>query len=155
MSEDTTKIVNPKQLVALIKDSDQKKTRMQSISGEIGQRVKEATENGHLHRGAFALMVRLYRMDELKREDFIRQFDLYVDMCRENELFGTEHTGDLVDMAANANDSEQENDPDAEAAERNEALLRGGISELKEPDEEPHLRVTKTIGDAPGTYKVN
>ena len=151
MSEEASKVVNPKQLVALIKDADQKKTRMQSISGEIGQRVKDATENGHLHRGAYALMVRLYRMDELKREDFIRQFNLYVDMCRENELFGTEHTGDLVDMAAEA--SEQDNDPDADAAERNEALLRDGISELKEP-EDAHLHVSTNVGDEPGSYKL-
>ena len=93
------RVVAPRQLLALIKDAHQKRNEIQGIAGTLGDRVKNAIENGHLHRAAFALMVRLYKMDELKREDFIRQIPIYIEMCRKGELFGVEHAGDLVEMA--------------------------------------------------------
>lgn len=90
------RVVAPKQLLALIADAHQKRDKISTIAGELGERIKNAVENGRLHRAAFTLMVRLYKMEELKREDFIRQIGLYVDMCREGNLFRPEHAGDLV-----------------------------------------------------------
>lgn len=149
MSETSSdRTVAPKQLVALIKDADQKKTKIQSISGEIGARVKAAVDDGNMHRGAYALMVRLYRMDEERRNDFIRSIQLYLDICREEGLFGSEHVGDLADMAA-GNDGEDDDDPrpaflknkhadpDAEHVETNIERL-GGIKGLPGADAKPH-----------------
>lgn len=127
--------VAPKQLVALIKETDQKKTRMQSLSGEIGERIKNAVENGHLHKGAFGLCVRLFRMDDLKRRDHIRSVRLYLDICEQEGLFGTEHVGDLVEQASGAD----EPNVDESAAKETTRKLKKGIKPLEG-------------GDAPGTY---
>ena len=139
MSEETSRAVAPKQLVALVKEAHQKKTRVQSINGELGARVKAAVDNGHLHRGAYALMLRLYRMDEERRDDFIRSIQLYLDICRDEGLFGEEHVGDLVDKAEAEAPAVDE---DEAAAEKNAKLLRKGIKKLDDG------------ADAPGTYKV-
>lgn len=166
MSEATTKSVNPKQLVGLIKDADQKKSKMQSISGELGERVKNAVENGHLHKGAFGLMVKLYRMEEDRRADFIRSIILYLDICREQSLFGQEHVSDLVDDADLADMArgdgvadEGERDPDTEAAEANAAALEGGIKELDPEDAHPTVKAGRKRkgvqgGEATGSYRV-
>lgn len=150
MSETSSdRTVAPKQLVALIKDADQKRTKIQSISGEIGARVKAAVENGNMHRGAYALMVRLYRMDEERRNDFIRSIQLYLDICSEEGLFGDEHVGDLADMAASEGPTDDDDDPrpallknkgadpDAEHVATNVERL-GGIKGLPGADAKPH-----------------
>jgi len=131
MTHSAKKIVNAKQFVALLRDADQKKTRVASINGEIGERIKEASENGHLHRALFGLMLKLSRQDELKREDFISQFPIYVEMCREAGVFGQEHVGNLADMAA---EEEPEQDADEAAAEANTTALEKGIKKLPAED---------------------
>lgn len=150
MSETSAdRTVAPKQLVALIRDADQKKTKMQSIAGEIGARVKAAVENGNMHRGAYALMVRLYRMDEERRNDFIRSVQLYLDICREEGLFGDEHVGDLADMAGGVDDEDGDDprpaflknkhaqDADDQVA-TNVDRLTAGIKGLPGADAKPH-----------------
>lgn len=162
MSDDSKpqRVVAKKQLIALIRDADQKKDKMQSISGELGERVKTAVENGHLHKGVFALCVKLYRMEEDKRNDFLRQMPLYLDMCREEGLFGSEHVGDLVDEAQRADD-EPDRDEDAEAAERNAAALKAGIKPLDAQEAEfddatsaKPSRRTRPVGDAPASTRI-
>ena len=49
--------VSPKQLVALIREASNKKSKIATLAGELGERVKNACENAHLHRGAYALSV--------------------------------------------------------------------------------------------------
>lgn len=158
MTDKAERTVAPKQLAALIKDADQKRTRMRSISGELGERVKHAVEAGHLHKGIFALMVKLYRMDEQARDVWLRQLPLYIDICREEGLFGEEHVGDLAEMAQ-AGDAEA----DAAAAQvaENVERLEGGIRQLEEDGEEqgeerkPRRRLKPVEGgDAPGCYKM-
>lgn len=154
--------VAPKQLIALIKDAEQKGKRIQSIAGELGERVKNAVENGHLHRGAFRLMLRLYKMDEEKRGDFMRSIGLYMQICHEEGLFGDpEHAGDLVDDAERAEDEADESAPNehgsvAADSERGQEIL-GGIKPL---GEEAPKRGRKKSQAAPlagaestGTYK--
>jgi uncharacterized protein (UPF0335 family) len=119
--------VAPKQLIALIKDAEQKGKRIQSISGELGERVKNAVENGHLHRGAFRLMLRLYKMDEEKRGDFMRSIGLYMQICHEEGLFGRE-TGDMFE----GND-EAANEPEADESAPNE---HGSVSADSEAGQE-------------------
>jgi hypothetical protein len=154
MSEAPIKLVNAKHLVALLKDADNKKTRIASINGEIGERIKEAVENGNLHKGLFGLMLKLSRQDEQKREEFIGQFQAYVDMCREHGVFGQEHVGDLLD-------SEPEEDPDDVAAKANAEAIEKGITPIPEDDFEddaksakPSRRRKGVSGDAPASYRI-
>ena len=110
-----------------------------SLSAIAREGGEAAVDNGHLHRGAYALMLRLYRMDEERRDDFIRSIQLYLDICRDEGLFGEEHVGDLVDKAEAEAPAVDE---DEAAAEKNAKLLRKGIKKLDDG------------ADAPGTYKV-
>jgi hypothetical protein len=97
------KTISQQQLVSLIKEDWLDKTKIGAVNEGRGARITSGVDNHHLHRGAFNLVSRLYRMDELKRADFIRSLDLYVDMCEEAGLFGAEHSDDIVDLAeANA-----------------------------------------------------
>lgn len=157
--------VAPKQLVALITEANREKDKIQSIAGSLGERVKHAIENGHLHRGAFQMMVRLYKMEEFKREDFIRQMNLYICICRENELFGPEHVGDLVEQAEGSDEADGD-DPrprflkdDGDAAEgaadvgkANSDALAAGIKELKPKGNGRGRKGALEGADAPGTY---
>jgi hypothetical protein len=154
--EGTTKIVNKKQFLALLKDADQKKTRVASINGELGERIKEASESGHLHRQLFGLMLKLSRQDELRRNDFLAQFPIYVEMCRDGGIFGQEHAGDLVADAEKA--AAKEEDADAAAVEKNAKAIENGIGELKEDGDAskvtPIGKRKGGVGEAPGSYKL-
>lgn len=149
--------VAPDLLVSLVKKSDECKTEMLSISGELGERVKHAIENGHLHRGAFGLVSRLYRMDEFRRNDFIRQFNLYCDICREKGLFGAEHVGDLVDTA-----EQKQEHPEPDIVAQNAEALEKGIKPLADDEKEfddatsskPSRRRAPSVGDAPATTRI-
>lgn len=126
MPDKTTFQVTPKkQFLALLKEADQKKDKLQSISGELGARIKEASENGHLNRGAFGLMVKLHRMEEDKRADFLRSFDAYREFAGEAQLWGSEHVGDLVDEAQRDEAAEQQAADEAQVAANVEALEQG------------------------------
>lgn len=94
----------PKNLVlSLIRRSNEIKTRMQSIAGELGAEITSAVEDRYLHSGALKLVAKLSRMDELKRDAFLGSFDLYRDYALEGGLFGDEHVGDLVEAAEAGN----------------------------------------------------
>jgi hypothetical protein len=144
MADENTaeRTVAPDYLVGLVREVSLKKTRQQSIAGEIGQRVKEAAENGHLHRGAFSLLLKLHRMDEQKRDDFIRAFGLYLDIAEDKNLWDDgAHVGDLADLAQKAAAA------DAVAAESNAVALEKGISKL-EPSNDDDAPADETPGQA-------
>lgn len=88
-----------KLVLSLIRKSNETKTRMQSISGELGEEIKSAVENKHLHAGALKLVAKLASMDAIKRDAFQRAFKLYIDYAIEGGLFGGQHVGDLVEQA--------------------------------------------------------
>lgn len=134
MSDDdaVVKTVAPKHLIALVREIDNEKTRVQSIVGTIGERVKEAVENGHLHKGAFNLLSKLYRMDDLKRRDYIDSVRLYLDIAEEQHLFGDEHVGDLAKQADEAAALAKEES--AKASRANAKKLAEGIKQLPESD---------------------
>ncbi|WP_018407907.1 hypothetical protein [Methylocystis rosea] len=133
MSE-TEKLVNKKQFGALIKAADQAKTKVASVNGEIGERIKHAVENGNLHAGAFKAILKLYRMDSEKRDAWLRSFDAYRDMAGELNLF-EEHVGDLDDMARRDTQKEAEEAEAAQVAE-NVERLENGISQLSDEERE-------------------
>lgn len=131
--------VSPKVLTALIEEADRNKTKVGEINGAFGERIKHHADASNLHTKAFRLVAQMHRMDELKREEFRRALDLYMDIC-EQELWGDKHTGDLVEQA-------KQPDEDADAAAKNGAALAKGIKPLDEFDKAAPTR-------APGSYKI-
>src|ERR1017187_1953687 len=90
--------ISAKALGSLLKAGDICKTKTQSISGDFGQRVKDHVEKDELHAGAFKSVMKLYRMDPEKRDDFRRSFQFLCDLCDEHGLFEN-HAGDLADLS--------------------------------------------------------
>lgn len=133
MTEGTSKIINDKQFAALVKAVDENKTKVASLNGTIGERVQHAVDNAGLHNGAFKLICKLHRMDEQKRDEFLRQFDIYREKAIKMGLFGEEHVGDLADMAER---QETQEEADAKAAEANAKLLEKGIKPIPEDERE-------------------
>jgi hypothetical protein len=124
-TDDAERVISQKDLVSLVKDANLKRTRMQSISGELGERVKTFIETKHLNRAAYTAVAKLCRMDdEDKRNDFLRSFELYLDYCRKDGLLGSEHAGDLVDQANG------EDDAAAAQVAQNTARLESGIKAI-------------------------
>lgn len=102
-------------VLSLIRASNETRARMQSEAGELGQEIKAAVEDNHVHAGALKLIAKFVRMNELKRVEFLGAFDLYRTYAREARLFGAEHAGDLV------------RDTEADAAEENVRRLRDAV----------------------------
>lgn len=75
---------------AHIKSLSGLKAKVSEITGQIGAEVKRAESDLNIHRGAAALTLKLHRMDEEKRDEFLRHFDSYrlqLGMGRQSELF--------------------------------------------------------------------
>lgn len=142
--EQTTRLANPKQLVALAKALNQNHSKRASLAGEIGQRIQHAVENGNLHPKAFKFccgLARMYERDEHKANEFWRNVNYYFEEFEKAGLFGEKHVGDIDQMAREAADEE---DPDAKAARENTALLEGGITPI--PDVDPEADGTAQTG---------
>lgn len=108
-SEDSVdRLISPKRLVDLVRETGIKRKRIQSEVGAIGERVADAAEKYNLHRGVFTLVCKLAAMDELKREDFLRQLPIYVDHCRKGGIFGNESYGDLLERNESQADEEEQ-----------------------------------------------
>jgi hypothetical protein len=165
MSGETERLINKKQFGALIKAADQAKTKVSSINGEIGERIKAAADNANLHPAAFKMILKLYRMDPEKRDAFLRNFDAYRDLASELNLF-EEYVGDLADMAQRDEAREAEAAEEAQVAD-NVHRLETGIKPLPEGEREfddatsskPSRRRAKKADDegdeAPGSYTYN
>jgi hypothetical protein len=150
--------VAPDHLVGLINAAESLRSKKAEFKNDFvdgfDSKVASAVENGHLHRKAFNEVKKLDAMDEFRRNDFIRSFQLYVDILTEKRWSKEGHSGDLVDTA-------EEHDEDAEAAEQNAAALEKGIKQL-EPEAEfddatsskPSRRRHGGVGEAPGTTRV-
>jgi hypothetical protein len=170
MAERAEKIVNAKQLAALVRESCSVKDRTSSITGTFGERVKTAVENGHLNRKAFAVVAGLARMkDDVARDRAIRDIPLYIDMLREQGLFPAEHVGDLVDAAEAADGDEEggngsddapgpvdDRDPIAAAADKiwNDADPANGAGTQDAPVVPPKPKRGAGMGDAPSGYQL-
>lgn len=133
----TFQVTPAKQFLALVKEANLVTKKVASINGEIGERVRHAIDNAHLHRSAFGLVRKLVRMDEDKRDDFLRSFDAYRDYAVEAQLFGSEHVDDLADMAQRGDgftiqdaEHEAQRQADADQVAANVEALNGGIKPL-------------------------
>lgn len=63
------------------------------VRGQIGAAVKAGESDHNIHRGAASLCMKLVRMDESKRDEFLRHFDSYrlqLGMGRQTDLFNDE-----------------------------------------------------------------
>jgi hypothetical protein len=133
------RIVDKNFLIGLIKESKVTKERTSSIAGSFGERIKSAVDNGNLDRKAFAIVAGIYKMgDELRRKEVIRNVDLYLDMCEEAGLFGSEHMGDIAEQAerAAAEAKEAAAKQEADQVSSNVVALTKGISKLEEDHDE-------------------
>jgi hypothetical protein len=161
--------IAPKQIISLLKAINIVKTKVASINGEVGERVRAAVENGNVNSRALKQIAAEIRMDEDKRNDFQRSLALYRDIATEAGLFGEEHTGDLLETAEASGD-DFEGIKHSNAAAENAKALNGGIKQLEDDDEDqgpsdyaagerkPRGRPRKAPlsgGDAPGSYKSN
>ena len=134
MSDSTTDLVTPaKEVLSLVKALNLSKTRVASVNGEIGERIKHAVENKHLHSSALKAVAKLVRTDPEKRDDFLRAYRLYFDYAQEAGMFGSAHVGDLVDEAeSDADPAEAERLGDV--VESNVRKLRRGIKTFDDSD---------------------
>ncbi len=75
---------------AHIKSLSGLKAKVSEITGQIGAEVKRAESDLNIHRGAASLILKLHRMDEEKRDEYLRHFDSYrlqMGMGRQSDLF--------------------------------------------------------------------
>lgn len=75
---------------AHIKSLSGLKAKVAEITGQIGAEVKRAEEAKNIHRGAAGFVLKLSRMDEEKRDEFLRHFDSYrlqMGFGRQDSLF--------------------------------------------------------------------
>jgi len=178
MSDSTAeKVISEKKFLSLLRHDRNEHARVQSINGARGVELKAARDDNNLHIQAFKHIAKLLRMDEEKRNDFIRAVKLYFGYAVDGGLIQA-HVGDLFDEdagivreTAKAADPDISGDPavdlDREAAERNAEALNGGIKQLEAdefddatssspPSSRPRGRPRKNPlegAEAPGSYK--
>lgn len=131
MSEETKKLPNTKQLMALLKEGLSVSEKTASIAGAFGERVKSAVENGNLHKGAFAHARAIYRKamnNELAALDHIDHLRAYLEAIEDTVRSGG-HVGDFDHMArmAPVDDDEFDDDEDGEPVEEIRDVKRDGI----------------------------
>jgi len=122
------------QFAALVRSGLDADNRASKAKAQYSDNVAAAVENANLHRGAFNLVKRLAKMDELKRKDFLAALDLYCDHAEKKGLFGSEHAGDLVGRTS---EGPAEDDADARQTVDNVTRLKRGIKQLEPKDGEP------------------
>lgn len=69
-------------------------------SGDLGNAIKVAGESHKVHRGAFKLVMKLERMEDTKRNEFLRHLDEYImirGLDRQPDLFEAKPDGDKPD----------------------------------------------------------
>jgi hypothetical protein len=72
---DAIKMISAKKLNALINEKRAAYKESRSISGEIGAAIKEAAENDHLHKKAFAIVSGLDRLEPEPLADLLAHLD--------------------------------------------------------------------------------
>lgn len=138
-------VVSDKVFRSLMLARNADKSQISTISGDMGEREREAAENKHLHLPAYKQVAKLAKMDELKRNDFLRSFTVYVDKAKRLKLFGEEHAGDMGDLADRPDADEPVSNGDAGSR----TVHANGIKQL----EPKAAKNGKGVGAAPGSYR--
>jgi hypothetical protein len=128
----TEKLIGAHKLMKLCESGRLVAEQNASRSGAYRETLADAVENHRLHKAAYGVASRAYKLlsrDELKGEEFIDQAILYLEIVRDN-FQG--HAGDLAKQVADA--EPQSAAPAEQAAEEqvasNVRALRG-IRKLK------------------------
>lgn len=129
--------IGAEQFAALVRSGLDADNRAEKAKAQYSDNVANAVENANLHRGAFNLVKRLAKMDELKRKDFLSALELYCDHAEKKGLFGAEHAGDLVGRTSAKDEKAEREDVTAE----NVTKLRRGIKQLDPKDGESAVPV--------------
>ena len=82
--------IHPEVLKSLISKCDGMKADMDEARGELGAAVKDAEEAHGINRKAFKLVLSLKRMEQDKRDDFLKSLSDYVaklDLGPQADLF--------------------------------------------------------------------
>lgn len=96
-------VISKKKLGDLLKDARAISADIKEQAGTLGQQVKEAVENNHLHRKAFTAVRGLDKMEPEKLAEFFYHFDRYLDMTGLRERAATApnfwegHDGEVED----------------------------------------------------------
>ncbi len=109
-------------LRALVNKCDGMKADMDEARGELGAAVKDAEEVHGINRKAFKLCMSLQRMEETKRDDFLRSFDDYrakLELNPDPDLF---EEGDEEKRRAEQAEKQAQDD---QAAENGKKIARG------------------------------
>lgn len=111
-------------LRALVNKCDGMKADMDEARGELGAAVKDAEEVHGINRKAFKLCMSLSRMEETKRDDFLRSFDDYrakLELNPDPDLFADAEGDEEQRRAAQAEKQAQ----DYQAAENGKKVAKG------------------------------
>jgi hypothetical protein len=73
------KMIAAKKLNALIAEKRAAYKEQRAISGELGAAIKEAAENEHLHKKAFAIVSGLDRLEPEPLADLLAHLDFYLE----------------------------------------------------------------------------
>lgn len=118
--------IHPEVLKSLIAKCDSMKADMDESRGELGAAVKDAEEAHGINRKAFKLVLSLKRMEQDKRDEFLKSLTDYVeklDLGPQADLFDE---GDEAGRRATQDAAAQTDDQTAENSRR----LKGGIKQL-------------------------
>ncbi|SFM91357.1 hypothetical protein [Methylobacterium pseudosasicola] len=118
--------IHPEVLKSLISKCDSMKADMDESRGELGAAVKDAEEVHGINRKAFKLVLSLKRMEQDKRDEFLKSLIDYVeklDLGPQADLFDE---GDEAGRRAAQESATAAEDTAAENARR----LKGGIKQL-------------------------
>ncbi len=109
-------------LKALINKCDEMRSDMDSARGELGSAVKDAEETHGINRKAFKLVMSLKRMEETKRDDFLRSLDDYRAKLELNPSPDLFEEGDEEKRRAEQAEKQAQDD---QAAENGKKIAKG------------------------------
>lgn len=94
--------ISARKLKSLMAEGRKATQDTREIAGTLGQQIKDAVENDHLHKGAFAVIRKLDRMEPEKLADFLDTLDYYRDISGINERAAKVMRMDLEDDGGKA-----------------------------------------------------
>lgn len=79
-SSDVKSVISAGKLKKLMAAKRSTTNDMHELAGTLGQMIKDAIENNHLHRKAFGVICVLDKMENEKLRDFLDHFEYYLDV---------------------------------------------------------------------------
>ena len=136
------RVVNEKQLAQLLNNARRTASARAEASGELGATLRRWQESHNLHLAAFKVIAKLDAMDAERREQWLRHFQLYCDLCEER---WPKHVGDLEDRANAAEETEREQMAEKRSKKRGK---KGDVVPFKRTSD-VELEDERPIGEGP------